>query len=117
MFNGYHLWHSFLSQYLKHKTTKMAQTQLQRCEGILGHTFNNKDLLHQALQTAGGGNIAKNTRLAVYGDAALNSLLCQRWFSTGLSKGNQMTLLAAAQYCACLVSLTPLSRGLDDDKK
>jgi len=78
-----------------------AAQKIQRCETIIEQTFQNKDILHEALQTAGTGRIPKNTRLAVYGDAALNTMLCRQWYKANLSKGDY-TLLAVVQYCPCL---------------
>ena len=71
------------------------ETKLQLCESRIAYTFSNKLLLCEALQTSGYGifwqdvytSVPKNTRLAVYGDTALNMALCSLWYPKGLSKG------------------------------
>jgi hypothetical protein len=63
-------------------------TKTQTCETIIGHIFKNKLLVQEALQTAGTGPVPKNTRLAVYGDAALTMMLCRQWYNMSLSKGD-----------------------------
>lgn len=72
-----------------------AEAKTKSCQSIIQYTFNDKLLLCQALQTSGNPIIwrniwtpvPKNTRLAVYGDAAFNKALCHMWFSTELNKG------------------------------
>ncbi|KAL9626064.1 MAG: hypothetical protein Q9164_007953, partial [Protoblastenia rupestris] len=63
-----------------------AQSKIQNGETIIGYTFNDKRLLWQAIQTSGIGPVPKNTRLAVFGDMALNKILCRHWFQLNLSK-------------------------------
>jgi hypothetical protein len=76
--------------------------QVEICETIIQKTFQDKDILHEALQTAGIGRIPKNTRLAVYGDAALNKMLCRQWYDRkGLNKGDY----ASGQYSMLCLSL------------
>jgi hypothetical protein len=69
--------------------------KLQHCESLILYTFNNKLLLCEALQTSGYGIfwrgayawVPKNTRLAVYGDTALNMAYCSLWYPKHLDKG------------------------------
>jgi hypothetical protein len=76
-------------------TMDNIEEKLQFCESLIAYTFNDKLLLCQALQTSGTyinwrGNytrVPKNTRLAVYGDIALNMALCRLWYPTELNKG------------------------------
>ncbi|KAF7510029.1 hypothetical protein GJ744_007133 [Endocarpon pusillum] len=74
-----------------------AQAKIQTGEAIIGYTFNDKRLLWQAIQTSGTGAVPKNTRLAVFGDTALNKMLCSRWFALNLSKGDWTTIRNVAQ--------------------
>ena len=86
-----------------------AQAKIQTGETIIGYTFNDKRLLWQAIQTAGIGTVPKNTRLAVFGETALNKMLCHRWFQLNLSKGESISVV--------LASLRFWHRRLDDDQK
>lgn len=74
------------------------QAKIQSCETIIGYTFKNKTLLYEAIQTAGIGVVPKNTRLAVYGDSALNKELCRMWYNMDLSKG-ESTLCHGSTLC------------------
>jgi len=67
--------------------------KIQTCEAIIGYTFRDKRLASEALQTSGIGTVPKNTRLAVYGDVALNMALCRLWYPAGLDKGACSILL------------------------
>jgi hypothetical protein len=84
------------------KLQKLAQAimnnieeKLEHCESLILYTFNNKLLLCEALQTSGYGihwrgayaQVPKNTRLAVYGDTALNMAYCSLWYPKHLDKG------------------------------
>lgn len=73
-----------------------AQAKIQTGEAIIGYTFNDKRLLWQAIQTSGDGAVPKNTRLAVFGDTALNKMLCSRWFEKNLSKGESVSIIVLA---------------------
>lgn len=73
-----------------------AQAKIQTGEAIIGYTFNDKRLLWQAIQTSGVGAVPKNTRLAVFGETALNKMLCRRWFELNLSKGESVSIIVLA---------------------
>ena len=72
----------------------IAET-IQLCELRIMYTFKNKLLLCEALQNCGyainwhGTNttVPRNTRLAVYGDIALNMALCSLWYRKKLGTG------------------------------
>lgn len=69
--------------------------KIQLCELRIMYTFKKKLLLCEALQTSGYPThwegtsvwVPKNTRLAVYGDTALNMALCSLWYRKNLDKG------------------------------
>ncbi len=86
-----------------------AQAKIQTGEAIIGYTFTDKQLLWQAIKTSGIGSVPKNTRLAVFGETALNKMLCLRWFQLNLSKGESASIV--------LASLSVVPRRLDDDQK
>lgn len=87
----------------------VVQENIQTGETIIGYTFNDKHLLWQAIQTSGISSVPKNNRLAVFGDTALNKVLCRRWFHLNLSKGEFASIV--------LAGLTFVHRRLDDDQK
>ena len=76
-----------------------AAQKIQLCETIIEQTFQNKKILHEALQTAGASPIPPNTRLAVYGDAAINTMLCRQWYKMNLSKGDYTLLACGSILC------------------
>ncbi len=86
-----------------------AQAEIRTGESIIDYIFTDKNLLRQAIQTSGAGPVPKNTRLAVFGDTALNVALCRRWFQLNLSKGESASILPA--------SLTSVPSRLDDHQK
>jgi ribonuclease III len=70
-------------------------TKVALCETIIAHEFNDKMHCLQALQASGHllkwqGRfvaIARNDRLAVFGDAIIKAHLCRRWLESGRNKG------------------------------
>lgn len=80
--------------------------KIQLCESRINFTFKNKLLLCEALQTSGTyinwhgafTLIPKNTRLAVYGDTALNMTFCRLWYPKSLDKG---AVISRSRCCAC----------------
>lgn len=71
---------------------------ITQCEQRITHTFANKLLPAEALNNAGPGAsgyvadgayraLAKNDRLAVYGDSVANTMLCREWYHENTSKG------------------------------
>jgi ribonuclease-3 len=53
----------------------------------VGHTFTNKDLLLEALDTTGMRTAESNQRLAMLGDALLKTILLDSWYAGGTAKG------------------------------
>ena len=53
----------------------------------IGHTFNNNDLLLEALDTTGMRTAESNQRLALLGDALLKTILLDGWYAGGTAKG------------------------------
>lgn len=83
-----------------------VEESVQRCESLISYTFKNKLLACEALQTSGyhvswhGTHtpVPKNTRLAVFGDTALNTALCRLWYPKALDKG-AMTSYPRCRVC------------------
>jgi hypothetical protein len=60
------------------------------CDAVqlaVGHSFNNKDLLLEALDTTGMRTAESNQRLALLGDALLKTILLDSWYAGGTAKG------------------------------
>jgi hypothetical protein len=69
------------------------------CQRAIDYIFSHPTNILTALNMAGSGNgsaipfqqryiiVAKNTRLAVYGDSVAHSHLCNQWIRTELDKG------------------------------
>ena len=91
-----------------------VESKIANCETIIGYTFSNKRLLHEALQTSGVGAVPKNTRLAVYGNMALNKELCHLWWTMDLDKGK--TALFSLLNIVFAKAHT-IARKLDGDQK
>lgn len=67
---------------MSHRTTAHDAFQL-----AIGHTFNNNDLLREALDTTGMRTAESNQRLALLGDALLKTVLLDSWYAAGTAKG------------------------------
>lgn len=71
------------------------ESKIQLAQTIIGYSFQDPDLLWEALQVAGSGqsrirgrNTSKgNERLAVLGDVRMASVLCEEWFTGPTDKG------------------------------
>lgn len=71
------------------------ESKIERAEAIIGHAFNQKDLLWEALQVAGSGQSRiggrdttnGNQRLALLGDVVMGKVLCDAWFDSGSRRG------------------------------
>lgn len=63
-----------------------ATNNLASLERIINYVFNNKMLGVLALHS--DGLIAKNDRLAIVGDKAIDMVLCDLWFDAQDSQGN-----------------------------
>lgn len=72
------------------------QAKITLAERVIQHSFPNKLLALEALQTSGNPlvwenkwtRIRKNDNLAVLGDVVLKLVLCDAWYETGRPKGN-----------------------------
>ena len=53
----------------------------------IGHTFDDTDLLVEALDTTGLRTNESNQRLAMLGDALLKMILLDSWYAGGTAKG------------------------------
>lgn len=62
-------------------------TKIAGAERVIGYTFQNKDLIWEAIQAPG----RLNERLALVGDAATRLFLHQQSYSRNLSKGKSYT--------------------------
>ena len=71
--------------------------KIYRCEQIIGYSFLDRALAAEALNagaTSWSGHdgtfqqLAKNDRLAVYGDIAAAKSLCRPWYFAGSRKGS-----------------------------
>lgn len=61
----------------------------QACNAVqlaIGHTFNNNDLLLEALDTTGMRTPESNQRLALLGDALIKTILLDSWYPGGTTK-------------------------------
>ena len=70
------------------------EANIRTCESVIGYNFNDKLNCAKALSAYRGGHaiqgafrvLARNDRMAVYGDAVAGNYLCRKWFETDLSK-------------------------------
>lgn len=63
---------------LANALVRLRETHVQQCQHIIGYTFNNKELIREAL-TPGSG-VKGNQRLAVAGDKAADLHLATQWY-------------------------------------
>ena len=67
---------------MSHRITAQNAVQL-----AIGHTFDDTDLLVEALDTTGLRANESNQRLAMLGDALLKMILLDSWYAGGTAKG------------------------------